>query len=446
MTATDLSAPRFLPQLACETVPRYTSYPPATGFRAETGAENWVSWMQDLPETPAVSLYLHVPFCKSMCWYCGCHTTIPNRRERIERYVEALLIELDQRAAQLPADHQVHHIHFGGGSPDMLNPAEMTRIMERLRARFTLAPDAEIAAELDPRGVTGELAANLADNGFNRVSLGVQDLSEEVQTLIHRIQPLTTVERAVATLRAAGIAAINLDIMYGLPAQTRERVARTARCAAMLKPDRIALFGYAHVPWFKKHQRAIPEDRLPGAQARFEQMFTATGVLELAGYQPVGFDHFARPDDALAVAARTGKLNRNFQGYTDDRYDVLIGLGASAISEAPGGYVQNETDPAVFAEALENGQSALVRGRGRSVEERRTGARIERVLCDFHLASGTIDDADRAALEDLLQLGLVEEQDGHLQVTAAGRPYVRNIAARLDPAFNAGTERHSVAV
>lgn len=446
MTATDLCAPRFLPQLACETVPRYTSYPPATGFDTATGADSWHDWMEALPQDPAVSLYLHIPFCKSMCWYCGCHTTIPNRRERIERYVEALLLELDQRAAALPAGHGVHHIHFGGGSPDMLNAAEFSRILDRVRQRFSISPDAEIAAELDPRGVTPELAAGLVENGFNRVSLGVQDLSKEVQTLIHRIQPLATVQQAVDTLRAAGIKAINLDIMYGLPAQTRERVARTARCAAMLKPDRIALFGYAHVPWFKKHQNAIPQDRLPGAQARFEQMFTASGVLELAGYQPVGFDHFARPDDPLATAARDGKLNRNFQGYTDDNYDVLIGLGASAISEAPGGYVQNQPDPALYAEALENNASALVRGRRRTVEERRAGARIERLLCDFRLGNEALDDTDRAALVEFDQLGLVEQTRDALTVTAAGRPYVRNIAARLDPAFTAGAQRHSVAV
>lgn len=446
MTATDPSAPRFLPQLACETVPRYTSYPPATGFKADTGAQSWSRWMDALPDNPAVSLYLHIPFCKSMCWYCGCHTTIPNRRERIERYVEALLIELDQRAAQLPDGHIVHHVHFGGGSPDMLNTAEFGRILDRIRERFALAPDAEIAAELDPRGVTPELAASLVDNGFNRASLGVQDLSEEVQTLIHRIQPLATVEKAVETLRSAGIEAINLDIMYGLPAQTRERVARTARCAAMLKPDRIALFGYAHVPWFKKHQRAIPEDRLPGAQARFDQMFTASGVLELAGYEPVGFDHFAKPDDPLAIAAREGTLSRNFQGYTDDRYDVLIGLGASAISEAPCGYVQNQPDPALYAQALEDHESPMIRGRGRSDEERRAGARIERLLCDFRLDADVVDEQDRAALNELNALGLIEDKGDALTVTPAGRPYVRNIAARLDPAFITGAQRHSVAV
>ena len=445
MTATDLCAPRFLPQLACETVPRYTSYPPATGFDTATGADSWHDWMEALPQDPAVSLYLHIPFCKSMCWYCGCHTTIPNRRERIERYVEALLLELDQRAAALPAGHGVHHIHFGGGSPDMLNAAEFSRILDRVRQRFSISPDAEIAAELDPRGVTPELAAGLVENGFNRVSLGVQDLSKEVQTLIHRIQPAETVARAAMRLRRAGILAINMDIMYGLPAQTVERVEATARAVADMGADRVSVFGYAHVPWFKKHQRAIPEDRLPGASERFDQMHAAAACLKDAGYAAIGFDHFARPEDSLARAARAGELRRNFQGYTDDPYDVLIGYGASSISESRQGYLQNLTDPAHYAQALENGTLVQVRGLERTPAECETGERIARLLCDFEVEPGP-DGFDAEALADVVADGLVVLRPARLIVTPAGRPYVRNIAARIDPAFQAAVNQHSQAV
>ena len=255
--------PRFLPKYALETVPRYTSYPPATGFGEVNGESLWADWMRALPATPKVSLYLHIPFCKTMCWYCGCNTTIPNKSERIERYLDALKDVMRHRAASLPADAQIHHIHFGGGSPDMLSPVQFSDLMQEIRDAFPLAINAEIAAELDPRGVTRALATRLGELGFNRASLGVQDLSDEVQKLIHRIQPLSVVRQAVQNLREAGITAINTDIMYGLPAQTVDRVEMTAHAVTELSPDRIAVFGYAHVPWFKKHQKAIPEDRVP---------------------------------------------------------------------------------------------------------------------------------------------------------------------------------------
>lgn len=333
----------FLPRYALETVPRYTSYPPATRFTDTIGGGAWESWVRDVPDAPVLSLYVHIPFCRSMCWYCGCNTTVPNRDSRIERYLGALHREIATRPA--PAGGVVRHIHFGGGSPDMLSPERFGGIMTALRRQYDVAPDAEIAVELDPRGVDPALCAALAENGVTRASLGVQDLSEEVQTLIHRIQPAEQVDTAARSLRAAGIDAINMDIMYGLPAQTVERVEATARAVAGMGADRISVFGYAHVPWFKKHQRAIPEDRLPGARARFDQMAAAAGVLARAGYRTVGFDHFARPEDKLARAAHDGTLRRNFQGYTDDPYDILVGFGASSISEAAPGLCPEHRRP-----------------------------------------------------------------------------------------------------
>lgn len=436
--------PRFLPKYALETVPRYTSYPPATGFGDVDGESLWAEWMQALPPAPRVSLYLHIPFCKTMCWYCGCNTTIPNKSERIERYLDALTNEIRQRAQSLPADAQVHHIHFGGGSPDMLTPDQFSALMNEVRTALPLAKDADIAAELDPRGVTQALARRLGELGFNRASLGVQDLSEEVQTLIHRIQPLSVVQQAVKNLREAGIRAINTDIMYGLPAQTVDRVEETAHAVAALSPDRIAVFGYAHVPWFKKHQKAIPEDRLPGAQERFEQMLAASAVLEAHGYQPVGFDHFAKPDDPIAVRTREGRLCRNFQGYTDDDYDVLMGLGASSISEAPGGYLQNQPDPARYAQDRETGVTSFVRGLQRDNEDRNIAARIERLMCDFELPLGP--DFDPAAVADMQADGLVNVERDRLVMPRHARPYVRNLAARIDPNFMVREQQHSRAI
>lgn len=438
--------PEFLPHYALEAVPRYTSYPPATGFHDGLEPTAWRDWMDAACEAPRVSLYLHIPFCKSMCWYCGCNTTIPNRRERITRYLGALQAELKTRAAELPADHRVDHVHFGGGSPDMLEPDEARTLLADIKARFQLTENAEIAFELDPRGVTRELAEALAEGGCNRVSLGVQDLSLEVQELIHRIQPREQVEAAVRILREAGIAKINLDIMYGLPAQTLERVRATASAVAELKADRVAVFGYAHVPWFKKHQKAIPEDRLPGARERFEQMLAAADVLTQAGYDAIGFDHFARPDDEMAIAARRGELRRNFQGFTDDAYDILLGLGASAISETAQGYVQNNPDPTRYAEAISATGGALLRGLERTAADRKIAARIEALMCRDALPLTDLTPEECAALEPLADDGLIEIGKDRLTITTAGRPYTRNIAARLDPRFVAADGRHSRAV
>lgn len=439
--------PQFLSAYALETAPRYTSYPPATRFHGDIGHDHWAEWMSALPYRPTISLYVHIPFCRTMCWYCGCNTSVPNKDERVARYLEALHREVETRAELLPPRAQVRHVHFGGGSPDMLSPQRFSALMARIRSAYSIAPDAEIAVELDPRGVTEELVEAMAKSGVTRASLGVQDLSEEVQALIHRIQPQRVVEEAAQRLRDGGISAINMDVMYGLPAQTIERVQATCRAAASMQPDRVAVFGYAHVPWFKKHQKAIPEDRLPGAQERFEQMLAAADVFAEAGYDAVGFDHFAKPDDPLAIAARTGQLHRNFQGYTDDAYSVLIGLGASAISDAPGGFVQNETDPARYANAIEADLPAIVRGVERSEDDGIVGERIETMMCRFELTlpERTMKWASKR-LADVHASGLVCFEGDTIRVTEAGRPYVRNVAARLDPAFTSSEGRHSRAV
>lgn len=442
----DLIAPKFLPQYAQEAVPRYTSYPPATGFRDDLTEEDWARWMKNSCAAPKVSLYLHIPFCQSMCWYCGCNTTIPNRRDRIERYLKALHQELHDRAAELPADHVVEHVHFGGGSPDMLTPQEARSLLLAIHQHLNLSPDAEIAFELDPRGVTQELADALVEGGCNRVSLGVQDISPDVQKLIHRVQPLSQVEAAIDILRTAGIPAVNLDIMYGLPAQTIERVQETAKAVADLNADRVAVFGYAHVPWFKKHQKAIPEDQLPGPEARFAQMLAAASTLTQSGYSAIGFDHFARPDDAMSQAVKEGRLRRNFQGFTDDDYDILLGLGASAISEAAQGYAQNQPDPARYGEAIRERGSAMCRGLERTPKDRAIASRIETLMCRDEIELAALSKAERAALAPFAREGLIEVFDDRLYVTKAGRPYTRNIAARLDPRFAEAEGRHSRAV
>jgi oxygen-independent coproporphyrinogen-3 oxidase len=443
--------PCFLPRYARENVPRYTSYPPATKFHDGVDDRDWAQWLEALPPAPSLSLYIHVPFCRAMCWYCGCNTTIPNKDSRIARYLEALHLEIERKAATSPAAGIVGHVHFGGGSPDMLSPQRFAAIMDRLREQFDISSSAQISVELDPRGLTPELAESMAQCGVNRASLGVQDLSDEVQQLIHRIQPQHTVAVAVDNLRAAGITAINMDIMYGLPAQTVERVRHTARRVAELKPDRLAVFGYAHVPWFKKHQKAIPENRLPDSEQRFAQMQAASSVLLSSGYQAIGMDHFARRSDGLADAARHGKLRRNFQGYTDDSYDALIGLGASSISDTKLGFAQNIVDPSRYADAVLSGKPAIARGVKRTTQDLRIGQLIETLMCQFELPLETVFQMKlgRVANRDLFELwddGLVEIDKGMLRVTDLGRPYVRSIATRLDPSFTEQGSLHSRAV
>ncbi|MAC90075.1 oxygen-independent coproporphyrinogen III oxidase [Maricaulis sp.] len=437
-------APRFIAKYALEAVPRYTSYPPATKFHGKVGLADWQRWMTQQDKNPALSIYVHIPFCKSMCWYCGCHTTIPNGHRRVEHYLAALDIDIRRRAESAPPDGRVCHIHFGGGSPDMLKPEEFRAVMQQIRASFNVAPDAEIAVELDPRGLDSELCQAMAQTGVNRASLGVQDISHEVQKLIHRIQPLEIVQAAADKLRAVGISAINMDMMYGLPAQSVARVCETANAIAGMGADRVSVFGYAHVPWFKKHQRAIPEERLPGAAERFDQMLAANHTLTEAGYERIGFDHFARPADPLGRAARDGSLRRNFQGYTTDPSTILIGLGASAISECPQGYVQTEPNPVRYANAVTSNADMIVRGVGRSMAQQAVASRIANLLCQFETEVEPGDPVDLA--KDMLADALVRIEDGRITLTEAGRPYVRNLAARVDPAFRSTTEQHSVAV
>lgn len=274
--------------------PRYTSYPSAPHFSAAVGADEVSRWLGELKPDARLSLYIHVPYCRQLCWYCGCNTHAARRDEPIRDFVDTVLDELDLVAAASSATRLVE-IHWGGGTPNILTPLAFERIIERLAARFRIDAPVHHAIELDPRYVDAEKAAAYARAGVNRVSLGVQDLNEKVQHGIGRIQSVETVRDAVALLRGAGIAKINMDLMYGLPHQSIDDLRTTISLASAMAPDRIALFGYAHVPWFKKRQRLIPEAALPGAQERFEQAEAAREQLQALGYCAVGLDHFAPP-------------------------------------------------------------------------------------------------------------------------------------------------------
>ncbi len=436
--------------LAERAVPRYTSYPTAPHFSSDVGPETYAAWLASLPSQATLSLYLHVPYCSELCLYCGCTTKAVRQAAPVAAYADLLRKEVDLLGSAIGGGRVVH-LHWGGGTPSILGGDVLVDLAERLGRAFDLTHLDEHAIELDPRRLTRGLAVALARMGVTRVSFGAQDFSPHVQAAIGRIQPFDMVEEAVAMVRAEGIADVNIDLMYGLPKQTVGDVIRSAETAAALEPSRIALFGYAHVPWFKSHQKLIDTSALPGAAERMAQMHAAAETLEECGYVAIGLDHFARRRDDLARAARAGKLHRNFQGYTTDVADALIGLGASSIGRLPQGYVQNAPDVASYARAITAGQLAVVKGIAFSDDDKRRAAIIERLMCDFAVdldryggAAGFAAELD--AVDALSASGIVARNGHRIVVTENGRPFVRLVAAAFDAYLPQNNKRHSVAV
>jgi len=441
--------------LAERNVPRYTSYPTAPHFTADVGPSVYAAWLAAVPADAALSLYIHVPYCTEICRYCGCHTKATLRPEPLDAYVEALIGEIGLVAAATAA-RTVVHLHWGGGTPSILGPERLARIVQRIAQHFDLSHIAEHAIELDPRQVTRPLADALAALGVTRASLGVQEFSPHVQEAIGRIQPFETVHAAADALRGAGIARINVDLMYGLPGQSIADVQATVDLVAALHPSRLALFGYAHVPWFKANQKLIDEAALPGASERIEQARAAAQRLASHGYLPVGLDHFAQAGDALAIAARAGRLRRNFQGYTTDPADALIGFGASAIGRLPQGFAQNAVDIAGYVRAVTRGAFATVKGIAVSADDELRGAIIERLMCDLAVDLAALPVAapeaaptfeyERAELDALAAAGLITIEGSRITVTEEGRPFVRLVAAAFDAYLAQSRSRHSIAV
>lgn len=441
---------------ALETVPRYTSYPTAARFDAAVDESAYRRWLAELPGGHDLSFYVHVPYCRALCWYCGCHTSVLNDDARIARYARRLREEIALIAQAAQTAGPIAHLHFGGGTPTILTPDDFLSLVATLRGCFAFAPDAEIAVEIDPRTLEPAMAEALARAGVNRVSLGLQDFDPEVQRRVNRVQPLERVAEAVALLRAVGIGRINADLMYGLPGQTVAHVRASVRAALALGVERAAVFGYAHVPWFKKHQNAIDASLLPGAGERLAQAVAAQEEFDAAGWTRIGFDHYAHPDDALARAARAGLLRRNFQGYTTDESEILLGVGASAIGALPGGYVQNEPHLGEWAKRIDEGR--LPAARGLAVDSRdmlhrdaimRVMAGLEADLDAVARAHGFPEDhfdAQIAALAPLEADGLCFVEGRRVSLTPRARFFARNVAARLDDYWRPEPGRHSLAV
>ena len=449
------------PELAAKydlRVPRYTSYPTAPHFTPAVGAERYAAWLGELPPATPLSLYLHIAYCAEMCWFCGCHTKITRQYAPIADYLDCLWREIDLVAERLPARMAASHIHFGGGTPSILTPEDFVGTLDKLRERFLLTEDAEVAVELDPRTTDQRYIQAMVKGGVNRASIGVQDFNPAVQEAINRIQPYEVTARVIHWLREERIGEINMDLIYGLPYQTLGSLAETIGLAVEFAPRRIALFGYAHVPWMKKHQRLIPEAALPGMEERWQQYESAARQLIDAGYVQVGLDHFAAADDPMAIALKERRLHRNFQGYTTDAAEVLIGFGASGIGSLPQGYVGNETTIHGYKDLVRSGRLATARGIAVDRDDLLRRSLIERLMCDLTLdidllcREWNVDpgqfDQDIERLQPLQQDGLILVEGRRLTMTEEGRPLVRAACAAFDRYLHMGGEekRHSRAV
>jgi oxygen-independent coproporphyrinogen III oxidase len=448
--------PSAFEKYAKSSVPRYTSYPTAPHFLTHFPASTYREWLARIEPDEPVSLYLHVPFCKEQCWYCGCNMKLAARYSPVANYVQHLLEEIELIAGALPTRMQVSHLHFGGGTPTVLEPDDLATVMALLAKRFQLLPDAEIAIESDPRTLSDAMIRQIGSLDFNRASFGVQEFDPKVQAAINRIQPPEMVERATGSLRAAGVSNINFDLIYGLPYQTTATLGRTVEQCLAMRPDRIALFGYAHVPWVAKNQRMIGDDSLPTASERAQQARAAATMLVTSGYTQIGIDHFALPGDSLVIARAEGRLHRNFQGYTSDTARTLIGIGATAIGRTPQGYVQNLSETGAWSRAAAAGKLPVARGHALQGQDQLRGQVIERIMCGESvdlvaagLALGFGGDWFAEEVPDLLQMQedrLLTFGNGKLSLAPEGLPLARVVAAVFDTYLRHSTARHSVAV
>ncbi|PNU03874.1 oxygen-independent coproporphyrinogen III oxidase [Novosphingobium guangzhouense] len=434
----------YHPDLLAIPVPRYTSFPTAAEFGEGIGADDYEAALERTGGE--VSLYVHIPFCEKICWYCGCNTSVANRRDRVASYLDALHREIVLVAERLPLSAQVTRVAFGGGSPNGISPIDFVRLVDALTLQFdTSRPVTSI--ELDPRTLGPEWAAVLASVGIERASLGVQTFAPQLQQAIGRIQPTRMIENSMAMLRGAGVRSVNFDLMYGLPGQTMAHLESSLEQTVAMGADRIALFGYAHVPHLIPRQRKIDASDLPDAAARFAMAAFGYAYLLDKGYVAVGFDHFALPGDALAQATLTGHLRRNFQGFTEDQAPVLLGLGASAIGGFPDLLVQNEKNTGRYRMMLSQDRLTATRGIVRSADDQRRGAVIEALLCRGRatIASDLWREAG-PLLRPYLDAGLCEMDGADLVINPGGLPYARSIAARFDPYRKDSLRRFSSAV
>lgn len=435
--------------------PRYTSYPTAPQFSDGFGEPEYRAALARAAEAAGepLSMYVHLPFCEHRCTYCGCNVVISPNRGPEERYLDTMERELDLLAEALGPRRSLNQLHWGGGTPTYLTPGQCERLFKAVTSRFPLTPDAEVAIEVDPCVTTREHLESLARLGFNRISLGLQDLDPRVQAAVERIQPMELTRGIVEGARELGFGSVNIDLIYGLPYQTETTFRDTVqRVVAELAPDRVACFSYAHVPWIKPHQRKLEGLPLPQGYEKFRIFLAATEEFLRAGYRFIGFDHFAKPDDPLSRALETGGIHRNFMGYTVMPATDQVGVGVTAIGDVGGAYAANLKNLARYTRAVQEGHLPVERGIVRSPEDELRGAVIRRIICTLGIEWRWVQErfgvdprehfADALAqLEPLAADGLVELHQGGLQVTPTGRFFLRNICMPFDAYLRRPSER-----
>lgn len=421
--------------------PRYTSYPTALEFAESYGEPQFLEAVARYPERP-LSLYVHIPFCHKLCYFCGCNKIVTRQQHKADQYLDALEQEILHRAP-LFAGRQVSQLHWGGGTPTYLNKAQISRLMQILRSQFNFNADAEISIEVDPREIELDVLDHLRHEGFNRLSMGVQDFNKEVQRLVNREQDEEFIFALIKRARDIGFTSTNIDLIYGLPKQTPESFAFTLKRVAELSPDRLSVFNYAHLPTLFAAQRKIKDADLPTAQQKLDILQATISSLIDSGYQFIGMDHFARPDDKLAVAQREGVLHRNFQGYTTQGDTDLLGFGVSAISMIGDSYAQNQKELKRYYQQVDETGNALWRGIALTRDDCIRRDVIKALICNFRLDYAAVERAwdvdfqdyfaeDLKLLAPLAKDGLVDVDEKGIQVTPKGRLLIRNICMCFD--------------
>ncbi|MDA7427230.1 oxygen-independent coproporphyrinogen III oxidase [Primorskyibacter aestuariivivens] len=435
-------------------VPRYTSYPTAPHFSDAVTASDFTRWINAVPEDGEISLYVHVPFCRRLCWFCACRTQGTQSEEPVRAYLDTLLSELELLKGELPSGVRLSRLHWGGGTPTLLAPDMMERLAQAIFDVAPMADRGEFSVEIDPNEIDGDRLDVLASAGMNRASIGVQDFDDEVQATIGRLQGFDITRDAVEMIRARGVASLNADILYGLPHQSRERMTASVQKLLSLSPDRVALYGYAHVPWMARRQSMIPSEALPTPDERLDLFDTARRLFLWDGYAEIGIDHFAAKHDGLAEAQKLGRLRRNFQGYTDDTADVLIGVGASSISRFPQGYTQNAPSTGKHTGAIRDGRFSTAKGHAFSGDDLLRARLIEALMCDFRISAAEMRDrfgVSAAQFETLMEPvrrefgDYVTLNEEGLYLPPEARPLTRMVARALD-AYDLSKAGHSSAV
>ncbi len=423
--------------------PRYTSYPTAPYFSAAFGEADWLDALNAPAPGRGLSLYAHIPFCDSLCYYCGCNMVATRDYSKTQPYLDTLEREMACTAQQVDPSRVVHQLHWGGGTPTYLNPDDIRRLMAMMRQHFTLADDAEISCEVDPRELTRAHLEALRESGFNRLSFGVQDMDPDVQQAVNRIQSEFLIQQVLDWSRELGFSSINLDLIVGLPKQTVASFSRTLERVTEWSPDRLAVFAYAHVPWLKKHQNLIREADLPDAATRLGLQQAVNEMLGAVGYVNIGLDHFARPDDELVRAQQNKTLWRNFQGYTTHKDCDILAFGVSSISQTADVYMQNDKNLKRYQDRVAKTGFAVERGLKLTRDDQIRRDAITRVMCDLELNFATFGrewniaftDYFADALTDLRPLaddGLVTVEPERVSVTPRGRLFLRNIGMCFD--------------